>query len=325
MSPASASTIDPAACGASTSCATPSTPRTRSSIAVSCCSRRTASGPERLLADDGALGEEQPRDPGVGTLSHHVDPKGRVRTRRAASAHRPPPARSGRLVCAYTSGGVLARRTRGARGAPRRAVTPDSRRGRPSRGNRGAGLSRDQLRELRFGVRGDQHDADAVLGGQPVGDVEAALGPEVDVDEHAVGPQFTDQARCIVSRRRDRDDVEALSFQQVLCRGEEVRVVVDDHEASSHDSTSSSASQHGRPVSPGCLPASRKAMVLLATRTDCRSLRRRRPRLRPEWPRTRPSVRASRADREMTATGAPDARRGSRCEPAMPGDARERR
>ena len=38
-----------------------------------------------------------------------------------------------------------------------------------------------------------------VFAAQPVGDVDAAFGPEVDVNEHAVGAQFADQARCIVS------------------------------------------------------------------------------------------------------------------------------
>ena len=44
---------------------------------------------------------------------------------------------------------------------------------------------RDQLRELGFCVRGDQQDTDAVFAAQPVGDVEAAFGPEVDVNEHS--------------------------------------------------------------------------------------------------------------------------------------------
>ena len=47
--PTSASTIDPGYRGASTSCATPATPRSRSSIASSCRSRRCASGPSGSL------------------------------------------------------------------------------------------------------------------------------------------------------------------------------------------------------------------------------------------------------------------------------------
>jgi hypothetical protein len=62
-----------------------------------------------------------------------------------------------------------------------------------------AGLSAISSAKLGFCVRGDQQDTDAVFAAQPVGDGEAAFGPEVDVNEHAVGAQFADQARCIVS------------------------------------------------------------------------------------------------------------------------------
>ena len=49
VAPASASMIDPASHGASTSCATPTTPRSRFSIASSCRSRGCASGPRGSL------------------------------------------------------------------------------------------------------------------------------------------------------------------------------------------------------------------------------------------------------------------------------------
>ena len=47
--PASSSTTDPGYRGASASCATPATPRSRSSIATSCRTRRSASGPSGSL------------------------------------------------------------------------------------------------------------------------------------------------------------------------------------------------------------------------------------------------------------------------------------
>ncbi len=49
MPPASAITIEPWYRGASSNCATPTTPRNRSSIAISCSTRRWASGPNGSL------------------------------------------------------------------------------------------------------------------------------------------------------------------------------------------------------------------------------------------------------------------------------------
>ena len=60
--PASANTIDPGYRGASSSCATPSTPRSRSRIAVSWASRASASGPSGSLRMT-VRSEEQPGDP----------------------------------------------------------------------------------------------------------------------------------------------------------------------------------------------------------------------------------------------------------------------
>src|SRR3954471_3517024 len=93
----------------------------------------------------------------------------------------------------------------------------------------------DEIREVRFAVRGDQHDTNAVFAGQPVCEVQAAVGSEIEVHEHAVGLQLVDEACGVIARRRDREDVGALLFQQISCGSEEVRVVVHDDEPRGHD------------------------------------------------------------------------------------------
>ena len=86
VSPASASTIDPGYRGASTSCATPSTPRSRSRIATSCRSRRCASGPSGSLRITGAPGKDQPSHPrACALMQQHLGPSGRIPARRHPS------------------------------------------------------------------------------------------------------------------------------------------------------------------------------------------------------------------------------------------------
>jgi DNA-binding NarL/FixJ family response regulator len=88
----------------------------------------------------------------------------------------------------------------------------------------------DEFRELGSGLRRDEDDrrpAARELGESPR-DVEAALGSEVDVDEHGVGVEGERRADGLVGRRGDADDRDAVVTEELLGCDEELGAVVDD-------------------------------------------------------------------------------------------------
>ena len=92
----------------------------------------------------------------------------------------------------------------------------------------------------RAGARNDPALAfrfEVALDDLPVGGFSecGGLQSEIEVHEHAVGLQLVDEACGVIARRRDREDVGALLFQQISCGSEEVRVVVHDDEPRGHD------------------------------------------------------------------------------------------
>jgi hypothetical protein len=61
-----------------------------------------------------------------------------------------------------------------------------------------------------------------------LGDLEATLTAEVDVDQYHVRPQVITTAQCVRAARGCADDRDALGRQQTTSSVDEIRTVVDD-------------------------------------------------------------------------------------------------
>jgi hypothetical protein len=61
-----------------------------------------------------------------------------------------------------------------------------------------------------------------------LGDFEAALDPEVDVDQRHVGPQLLETPKRVSAGRCHADDRNALAFQQSARGDDEIHAVVND-------------------------------------------------------------------------------------------------
>src|SRR3982751_6295650 len=83
-------------------------------------------------------------------------------------------------------------------------------------------------------MRGDEDDPRRVavdVFGQTAGEIETAVGAEVDVDERDLRPQLPNAPERFSARRRASNDRDALTLEQVARSFAEARVVVDDETA----------------------------------------------------------------------------------------------
>jgi hypothetical protein len=95
----------------------------------------------------------------------------------------------------------------------------------------------DQLEEVALVVgRDENHPRGAAVDavGETPGEIETALGAEVDVDESDLRPQLLNSPDCLSARGRESDDGDSLTFEQVARSFREARLVVDDEAAQGH-------------------------------------------------------------------------------------------
>jgi hypothetical protein len=88
-------------------------------------------------------------------------------------------------------------------------------------------------------MRGDEDDPRRVavdVRDETAGEIETAVGTEVNVDERDLRPQLPNAPDCLRGRARTPDDREALSVEQVARSFAEARLVVDDEAAQGHAS-----------------------------------------------------------------------------------------
>src|SRR4051812_14197319 len=86
-------------------------------------------------------------------------------------------------------------------------------------------------------MRGDEDDSRRVavdVLDETAGEIQTAVGTEVNVDERDLRPQLPNAPERLRGRARASDDREALTLEQFARSFAEARLVVDDEEAQGH-------------------------------------------------------------------------------------------